>query len=57
MFKFQDSVCNDLTMLFLNISYIAIITVKGADYRCIIHGINKSEAIHLLENSMLEDRG
>ena len=57
MFKFQDSVCNDLTMLFVNISYIAIITVKGADYRCIIHGISKSEAIHLLENSVLEDRG
>ena len=39
-FKFQDSVCNgchDVTMLCLNISDIAIITVKGVDYRCIIH--------------------
>ena len=35
-FKFQDSICNgchDLTTLCLNISDIAIITVKGAAYR------------------------
>ena len=34
-FKFHNSVCNgchDLTMLCLNISNIAIITVKGVDY-------------------------
>ena len=41
----------------LNISDIAIITVKSVDYCCIIHVISKSEAIHLLENYVLEDRG
>ena len=59
-FKFQDSVrngCHDLTMLRVNISDIAIITVKNVDYCCIIHSISKSEAINLLENSVLEDRG
>ena len=59
-FEFQDSVCNcchDLTILCLNISNIAIITVKNADYCCIIHDINKSTAINLLENSVPEDRG
>ena len=59
-FKFQDSVCNgchDLTMLSVNISDIAIITVKNVDYRCIIHNISKSEAINLLENYVLEDCG
>ena len=38
-FKFQDyiwNVCHDLATLCLNISDIAIITVKGADYRCIL---------------------
>ena len=44
-------------MLRLIINDIAIITVKGVDYHCIIHDISKSEAIHLLENSMLDDRG
>ena len=59
-FKFQDSICNgchDLTMLNLNIRDIAIITVKNLDYLCIIYNISKSEAINLLENSVLEDRG
>ena len=59
-FEFQDSKwngCHDLTMLSVNISDIAIITVKNVDYRCIIHNISKSEAINLLKNSVLEDRG
>ena len=37
--------CLDLMMLFLNTSDIAIIIVKGVDYRCIIHDISRSEAI------------
>ena len=36
---------------------IAIVTVKDVDYRCIIHNISKSEAINLLQNPVLEDRG
>ena len=59
-FKFQEYVCNDccnLTMSRLNISDIAIITVKGIHYRCIIHDINKSEVINLLENYVLDDCG
>ena len=44
-------------MLSVNISEIAIITVKNVDYRCIMYNINKSEAINLLENYVLEDRG
>ena len=58
--EFQDYVCNgchDLTMLCHNISDIAIITVKNVDHCGIIHDINKSEAINLLENYVLEDRG
>ena len=60
MFKFQDYVrngCHDLIMLCLNISNIAIVTVKGVDYHCIIHDTSKSEAIRLLENSVLDDCG
>ena len=56
-FKFQDYVCNgshNLTMLNVNISHIAIITVKNVYYRYIIHSISKSEAINLLGNSVVE---
>ena len=58
--EFQDFVCSDchdLTILHLTISDIAIIAVKNVDYHCIIHNISKSEAINLLKNSVLEDRG
>ena len=43
-FKFKDAVyndCSDLTILCLNISDIAIITVKNADYCCIVHNIKQ----------------
>ena len=55
-FKFQHSFCNgcrDLTMLCVNIRSIGITTNKDVDYRCIIHNSSKSEAIYLLENSVL----
>ena len=51
-FKYKDSVwndCHDLSMQYVNISDIAIIIVKGANYLCIIHGISKSEANNFLE--------
>ena len=59
-FKFRNSVCNGchhLAILYLNLSDIAIICVKNADCHCIILDISKSEAIHLLETSVLDDRG
>ena len=59
-FKFQNFVCNvchDLTMLRLNLSDIAIIIVKSVYCCCIIHGISKTNVIHLLENSVLDDCG
>ena len=40
-------------MLNVNISKIAIIIVKNVDYRRIIKNLSKSEAINLLENSVL----
>ena len=59
-FEFQDYICNDchgLIIFCLNISDTIIITVKTVNYRCIIHTISKSEAIDLLENSVLENCG
>ena len=59
-FKFQDYICNgsqDLTMFSVNISNITIVIVENIHYLCIIDGIRKSQAINLLENSVLDDRG
>ena len=49
-----------MTMLCLNIIHIGIITVTNVDYCCIwciIHNISKSQAISLLKNYVLKDRG
>ena len=37
-------------MMSMNLSYIAILNIKGADYCCIISGISKSETIKLMQN-------
>ena len=36
---------------------IAILNVKGVDYRCIPWGISKNEVVNILNNSVLEDKG
>ena len=46
-----------VVMICVNRSDIAILTVKDVEYRCISYNISKSEAIILLKNSVLEDRG
>ena len=43
-------------MLSVNISDIAIATVKNVDYYFIIHIFSKSEAINFLKHYVLEDR-
>ena len=55
-FKFQPNVCNrchDLLMMSMNLSDIAILNIKGSDYRCIISLISKNEAINLMQNADL----
>ena len=43
-------------MLSLDISDVAIITVKDIDHRCtIVSDISKFDAIHLLKNHALDD--
>ena len=34
----------------MNLSDTAILNVKGADYRCIISGISKSEVINVMQD-------
>ena len=58
-FKFQPNVCNrchDLLMISMNLSDIAILNIKSADYCCIVGGISKSEAINLMQNIDLTEK-
>ena len=44
--------------MLMKLSDIAILTIKGSDYCCIISGISKSESIKLLQNiDMTEKSG
>ena len=45
-------------MMSMNVSDIAILNIKKADYRYIISGIRKNKAINLMQNADLtETRG
>ena len=58
-YKFQANVCNrchDLLMMSINFGDIAILNIKGPDYRCIISLISTNEAIKLLQNVDLTEK-
>ena len=59
-FKFELHVCNKchrvLTTAY-ELKNIVILNVKAVDFRCILWGISKNDAVNRLNNSVLEDRG
>ena len=40
----------------MNLSEIYVLNIKGADYRCVISGIIKSEVINLMQNIDLTEK-
>ena len=56
-FKFQPNNCirchDDLLMMSMNLSNIAILNIKHFDYLCFISLIRKNEAIDLIQNADL----
>ena len=43
-------------MIAYELKNIAILNVKGVDYRCVLWGISKNEAMNMMNNSVLKDR-
>ena len=59
-FKFDSNVCNkchDVLMTSYELKNMAILNVKGVDYRCILWVISKNKAVNILNNSVSEDKG
>ena len=59
-FKFEEHVCNrchDLLTMAYSLKNIAILSAKGATFRCILMGISKNEGLKRLNNSVAYDRG
>ena len=55
-YKFVRHVCNkcqDVLMTASELKNIVILNVKDADYRCILWGISKNEAVNILNNTVL----
>ena len=59
-FKLEDYVCNgchDLLARANSLKDVAILSAKGATFRCILMGISKNEALKRLYNSVTRHRG
>ena len=59
-FKYQPYVsneCHDFSMAVMNLSDFFILNIKGVDYRLYISGIDKKDAINILNNSVLGNKG
>ena len=58
-FKFEEHVCNgchDLLTMAYSLKNIAILSAKGATFRCVLMGISKNEGWKRLNNSVTYDR-
>ena len=58
-FKFQGNFWNrrhDLLTISMNLSDIAILSIKGVNYHCIISEISKNEAMNLMQNADLTEK-
>ena len=59
-FKFEPHVCNkchDVLVTAYELKNIAVLNVKGVDFRRILWGISRDEAANRLNNFALEDKG
>ena len=59
-FRFEPHVCNkchDVLMTVYELKNTTLINVKGVNFRCILWGISRDEAIDRLHNSVFKDKG
>ena len=58
--KFQPYFFNGyhaVSVMAYELKNITILNAKGVDYRCILWGISRNDAVNRLNNSVLEDKG
>ena len=59
-YKFEPHVCNgchDILMMACELKTTSIVNVKGVDYRCVLWGVTRNDAINMLGHSKLDDEG
>ena len=59
-YEYEQYVCNgchDLSMMIYDLDDFMILNIKGVDYRCFVFNMSKNDAIKLLNNSALDNKG
>ena len=59
-FKYQPYVCNgchDFSMIVQNLDDFVILRVKSVNYKCCVVNMSKKDAIRLLNNYVLDNKG
>ena len=59
-YKSESHVCNkchDISMMGYELENIAILNIKGADYRCVLWNMTKNDTINMPSNFKLDDKG
>ena len=59
-YKFEPHVCNgfhNILMMTYGLKTVTILNVKCVDYRFVLWGVTKNEAINILGSSKLDDKG
>ena len=59
-YKFEPYVCNgchDISVMAYGLENVAILNVKGVDYRCVLWNMTRNDAINRVNNSELDDKG
>ena len=59
-YKYEPYVCNqchDLSMMNYDLNDFMILNIKGIDYRCYVFNMNKNDAVTLVNNSVLDNKG
>ena len=57
--KFEPTVCNicyDVLMTTYEFKNIAVLNVKGVDYRSVLWAVSKNEVVDILNNYVLKDK-
>ena len=57
--KFEEHICNrchDLLTMAYSLKNIAILSAKGATFRCLLMGTSENEALKKLNNSVTYDK-
>ena len=59
-YKYEPHVCNgchDLSVMVYDRNDFMILYIKGVDYRCYVLNMSKTDAVKLLNNSVLYNKG